>query len=197
MTLKLIAISCLAFVSAATAGTITNLSFVSNGGGYVNDTIVGNGTSPLAFTATGSTSNAFLNNADSTVSLGYGTYYAIAFLGLGQHLGAGTVSFLLNGTTSESQSVIFPANSPGGVQFALFNLPGGDTAAFSTTGLSADRISIIADGAGLVPDGTADAFYQFSYTQASTSGVPEPGTFYLMAMCGIVVLAVRVQRRFS
>jgi hypothetical protein len=193
MTLKLIALSCLLF-AYATAGTITNLSFVSNGGAYINDTIV-NGTSPLAFTATGSTSNAFLNNADSTVSLGFGTYYAIAFLGFGQQLGAGTVSFLLNGTTSFSQSVIFPANSPGGVQFALFNLPGGDTAAFSTTGLSADRITIAGDGAGLVPDGTPDAFYQFSYTQASA--VPEPGTFYLMAMCGIVVVAVRVQRRFS
>lgn len=172
----------------AAAGTLTNISFVSNGGTFINDTIVGNGTSPLAFTATGATSNPFLNNSDSTISLSFGNYYAIAFLGFGQHLGSGTVSFRLDGTTNFSQNVTFPANSPGGVAFASFSLPGGDTVQISTTGLSADRIRIVADGGGLTTDGTLDAFYQFSYTAASA--VPEPSSIGL-AIVGLAALALR------
>ena len=188
---KLVLLACVA-LSSASAGTLTDLSFISNGGSYVNNTIVDGTTSPLAFIASGSTSNPFLNNPDSTIALGYGDYYAIAFLGFGQHVGAGTISFTLDGITPFSQNVTFPANSPGGVQFASFNLGNGDTVTVTTTGLSADRLSIIADAGGLQPDGTADAFYLFSYTQAS--GVPEPGTFSLMAAGIMAALAFRSPR---
>ena len=76
-------------LAAATlsASTLTEIRFTSNGGSFINDTIFEGGTSPLAFTNTGSTANAFLNNANSTITLNYGSYYAIAFLGFGQHLG--------------------------------------------------------------------------------------------------------------
>jgi hypothetical protein len=178
---------------AATAGTLTNISFISSNRGFFNDTIV-NGFSPLAFTLTGGTNNPFLNAVDSTVSLGYGNYFAIAFLGFGQHLGSGTVSFVLDGTTTFTQNVIFPANSPGGVLFASFSLPGGDSVTISTTGLSADRIQVFADGAGLAPDGTNDAFYLFSYTQAASSAVPEPSSVVLFGG-GLAGLAAVVRRR--
>jgi hypothetical protein len=35
-------------LNGAAAATLTNISFVSSSGAFVNDTIVGNGTSPLA-----------------------------------------------------------------------------------------------------------------------------------------------------
>lgn len=177
------------------AGTLTNISFVSNNGSFVNDTIVEGGTSPLAFTNTLNTNQPFLNNGDSTVSLSFGDYYAISFLGFGQHLGSGTVSFLLDGSPF-SQNVTFPANSPGGVNFAFFNLPGGETVSISTTGLSADRIRIVADGGGLTPDGTNDAFYLFTYSN-DQSAVPEPASF-LLAGAGIAaVIGLRSRRLAS
>lgn len=179
---------------SATAGVITNISFVSNGGAFVNDTIIGNSTSPLAFTLAGATSNPFLNNADSTISLGFGDYFAIAFQGFGQHLGNGTVSFLLDGTLF-TQNVIFPDNSSGGVSFATFNLSGGDTVQLSTTGLSADRISIIANGVGLQTNGTADAFYRFSYSGGTTNNVPEPTSLSIAAIgLGALVRGRRTQK---
>jgi hypothetical protein len=171
--------------------TLTNLSFISNGGNFINDTIV-NGTSPLAFTGTTDLAQPFLNNPDSTVSLGFGNYYAIAFLGPGQHLGAGTVSFSRNGTPF-SQAVTFPANSPGGVMFASFSLPGSESVTVSTTGLSADRIHIQGDGSGLTPDGTADAFYSFVYS-SPVSSVPEPGTLALAGL-GVAAVVTAMRRR--
>ena len=170
--------------------TLTNLVFTSNGGDFTNDTIV-NGTSPLAFTGTTDLAQPFLNNSDSTISLGFGNYFAIGFLGFGQHLGTGSVSFNRNGTPF-SQAVTFPANSPAGVTFASFSLPGGESVTVSTTGLSADRIQVVADGGGLTPDGNPDAFYRFVYS--STSSVPEPGTL-AMAGLGFAALIAAVRRR--
>jgi hypothetical protein len=165
---------------AATAGVITNISFTSNGGSIANDTINGNFTSPLAFTLTGASSNPFLNNPDTTISLGFGDYYAIAFLGAAQHVGNGTVSFLLDGTTTVTQNITFPASTLAGNRFASFNLPGGDLVQISTTGISADRIRIVANAGGLQTDGAADAFYNFSYKAAAS--VPLPTSVGLMAL---------------
>jgi formylglycine-generating enzyme required for sulfatase activity len=153
------------------AGTLTSISFTSNGGQYINDTIV-NGTSPLAFTATNNLAQPFLNAADSTVTLNYGTYYAISFLGFGAMTGPGTVSFLLDGVTTETQDVVFPDPALASGTFASFVLPNGDMVTISATGLAADRIQISGDGGGLSGDGTPDAFYLFSYTRAADTVLP-------------------------
>jgi hypothetical protein len=150
------------------AGTLTDITWVSNGGQYINDTIVNGNTSPLAFTATTDLAQPFLNAADSTVTLDYGNYYAISFLGYGEMIGLGTVSFLLDGGTTETQDVVFPDPSVASGRFASFVLPNGDMVTISATGLAADRIQIVADGGGLSPDGhNPDAFYLFRYIRAA------------------------------
>jgi hypothetical protein len=183
-------------------GTITNISFVSNGGNFANDTLlIGltvTNTSPLAFTNTAGLSQPFLNAADSTISLGYGTYYAIAFLTTGSHRGAGTVSFVLDGATTFSQTVTFPDPALVSGNFATFALPGGDTVTISATGLSADRIRIGTNGAGLAPGGGPDAFYLFSYSQApggDGGAVPEPGTAMLLIVSAWFLTAARTFRK--
>jgi PEP-CTERM motif len=195
--LKALILSSLIAGQSATAGEITDISFVSNFGNFINDTIDGNRTSPLGITLAGATDNPFLNNADSTVSIGFGDYFAIAFQGFGQHLGDGVVSFLLDGALF-TQNVVFPDNSSGGVSFATFNLSDGDTVQLTTTGLSADRIRIAADGSGLEGLGTAaDAFYRFSYIDGTpNNNVPEPASLSIAAI-GLAALALgrRTQRR--
>lgn len=146
------------------AGSITGISWTSRAGAYANDTLVNGNTSPLAFTATNNLAEPFLNSTDSTITLNYGSYYAISFRDFGSHIGAGTVSFLLDGVTEYSQSVTFPDPTAASGVFASFALPGGDTVTISATGLSADRIQIVADGPGLTGDGVPDAFYQFNYS---------------------------------
>jgi len=147
------------------AGTISRIIWTSRGGTYINDTIVNATTSPLAFTATNDLAQPFLNAPDSTLTLNYGSYYAIAFRGYGAHIGAGTVSFLLDGVTGYSQNVTFPDPTSASGVFARFELPGGDTVTISATGRSADLIRVVADGPGLAGDGEPDAFYQFNYSR--------------------------------
>jgi hypothetical protein len=163
----------------AAAGTLTDISFTSNSGSFINDTII-NFTSPLAFTAATGLNQPFLNAVDSTISLGYGTYYAISFLGFGAHQGPGTVSFLLDGAPF-SQAVTFPNPGAASGVFASFALPGGDSVTISATGLSADRIRIVANGGGLVGDQTPDAFYLFAYSDARQSVIPVPAAGWLLA----------------
>jgi hypothetical protein len=151
----------LAAVSVS-AGSISNMTWTSRNGTYINDTIVNGTTSPLAFTATNDLAQPFLNAIDSTITLNYGNYYAIAFHSFGAHLGEGTVSLVLDGVV-HSQNVVFPDPTSASGVFARFALPGGDAVTISATGLSADRIRVIADGAGLAADGTPDAFYHFNY----------------------------------
>lgn len=184
----------LLFTSPAAAATLTNLVFNSNAGSYQNDTII-NGASPLAFTLTGATTNPFLNASNSTVSLGYGAYFAIAPLGFGQHVGAGNISFLLDGSSSFTQAVTFPSVSPAGVVFATFNLPGGDQVQFQTTGITADRTRVSVDGSGLVPDGELDAFYLLTYSSGSAnSAVPEPSTIGI-SLLGLAAVAWRARQK--
>ena len=177
-----------AALAPASAGTLTDISFKSNALSFINDTINGNGTSPLAFTLTSNLSQPFLNSADSTASLGYGNYYAIAFQGFGQHLGAGEISFRVNGGALTTQSVTFPDPASASPVFASFALPGGDSVTVAATGLSADRIRIVADGGGLFNDGAVDAFYAFNY-----AAVPEPASA-LMLVGGLAVLGAFVKR---
>ena len=148
-----------AAVSVSTAG-ITDITWTSNNGTFINDTIINGTTSPLAFTATTDLVQPFLNAIDSTITLNDGSYYAISFRGFGAHVGPGMISFLLDGVFY-SQNVVFPDPTLASGEFASFALPGG--VSVSATGLSADRIRIIADGPGLAGDGTADAIYQFNY----------------------------------
>jgi len=154
------------------AEVLTSITWTSHNGVYINDTIVNGTTSPLAFTATNSLVMPFLNAADSTISLTYGTYYAIAFQSYGAHTGAGTVSFVLDAGTTNSQNVTFPDPTVASGVFANFTLPGGDTVTIAATGLSADRIRVVADGPGLLPDGNPDAIYLFTYTSAAATTVP-------------------------
>ena len=98
------------------------------------------------------------------------------------NLGGGLVSFLLDGVTPFTQNVTFPAASPRGVTFATFSLPGGDSVQISTTGLSADRTQVVADGGGLVPDGTPDEFSLFVYRSGAVTGTPEPSSLGLAAV---------------
>lgn len=180
-------------ISPSWASTITNVSFTSNGGAFINDTIAEGTTSPLAFTSTTDLAQPFLNAADSTVSLGYGTYYAIAFLGFGSHQGAGTVAFLLNGVSTVSQAVTFPNPTAASANFATFALPGGDSLTISATGLSADRIKIAIDGNGLTADGNPDAFYLFSFVQGS-SAIPEPAAAMLCGLGAVILGMWRLKR---
>jgi len=179
--------------AAAGASALTDISFVSNGGSYINDTIVNNGTSPLAFTANTSLAAPFLNAADSTITLGFGNYYAITFLGFGEHIGAGQISFRENGGALVTENVTFPDPAMASGTFANFTLASGDHLSISATGLSADRIAIIADGGGLSPDGAPDAFYTFNYT--GPNAVPESASAGMltagMAMLGLVVVRGR------
>ena len=177
-------------LAQANAGTLTDISFKSNSLSFINDTINGNGTSPLPFTSTSDLSQPFLNAADSTAGLSYGHYYAITFLGFGQHVGAGEISFKVNGGSLISQSITFPNPASASAIFANFALPGGDSVTVSSTGLSADRIRIVADGGGLIGDGSPDAFYAFNYVSA----VPEP-TSSLMLVGGLAMLGALVKRR--
>ena len=172
----------------ATAGTLTDLAFTSNGGSYINDTIV-NGTSPLGFTGTSSLSDPFLNNPDSTITLSLGSYYAWAFVGFGQHIGAGTISGMHNGV-SFSSSVIFPSDLGVNSTFFTYVFGDGEAISVSTPAVSADRITIAADGSGLVPDGNLDAGYGFVYASA----VPEPSVWALM-LAGVTALGLMVRRR--
>jgi hypothetical protein len=173
------------------AATISDISFTSNSGNFINDTIL-NGTSPLAFTATTDLAQPFLNSpVDSTVTLDYGSYYAISFLGFGEMLGDGTISFLLNGVTPFSQDVTFPDPTAAGPAFATFALPGNDSVTVSTTGLSADRIQIADDANGLNPDGTPDAFYLFNFTSGSGSATPEPASLAMFGAGLGVIFALR------
>jgi hypothetical protein len=176
-------------LAPAGAATLTDISFKSNGLSFINDTIAEGATSPLAFTAATGLTAPFLNAPDSSVSLGYGNYYAIAFLGFGQHLGTGLVSFRVDGGALVSQSVTFPSPASASGVFANFTLLGGDTVTIAATGLSGDRIRIVADGAGLVGDGTPDAFYAFNYASA----VPEPGTSVILAG-GLALLGLMLKR---
>ena len=179
------------------AATINNISFSTTANGYTNDTINNNNTSPLAFTGKANLVQPFLNNPDSTITLNYGSYYAIAFLGFGQLQGAGTISFLLNNTTLNLANVTFPDPSAAGPIFASFSLPGGDSVTVAPTGLSADRIRISGDGSGLISDGTADAFYAFNFTSGTASSTPEPATFAMFGTGVAAILAVRRRTKKS
>ena len=179
------------------AATINNISFSTTANGYTNDTINNNNTSPLAFTGKANLVQPFLNNPDSTITLNYGSYYAIAFLGFGQLQGAGTISFLLNNTTLNLANVTFPDPSAAGPIFASFSLPGGDSVTVAPTGLSADRIRISGDGSGLSPDGTADTFYAFNFTSGTASSTPEPATFAMFGTGVAAILAVRRRTKKS
>jgi hypothetical protein len=173
------------------AATISDISFTSNAGVFINDTIQ-NTTSPLGFTATTDLAQPFLNSTvDSTVTLNYGSYYAIAFLGQFQMIGPGTVSFLLDGVTSFSQDVTFPDPSASSPVFASFALPGNDSVTISATGLSADRISLAGDQSGLFPDGGPDAFYLFNFTSGSASAAPEPASLAMFGAGLGVIFALR------
>jgi len=178
------------------AATINNIIFYTTANGYTNDT-VSNGTSPLAFTGKANFAQPFLNASDSTITLNYGSYYAIAFLGVGQLQGAGTISFLLNNTTLNFANVTFPNPSVAGPIFASFSLPGGDGVTVAPTGLFADRIRISGDGSGLFTDGTADAFYAFNFTSGTASSTPEPATFALFGTGVAAILAVRRRTKKS
>lgn len=176
-------------LAPAYAGTLTDISFKSNGLSFINDTIVEGATSPLAFTADSGLNQPFLNAPNSTISLGYGSYYAIAFLGFGSHVGAGQVSFRVDGGSLITQAVTFPNPGSASSAFASFALPGGDTVTIAATGLSNDRIRIVADGAGLQTDGVADAYYAFNYASA----VPEGGTASML-VGGLAVMGLLLQR---
>jgi hypothetical protein len=175
----------------ASAATITDISFTSNGGAYINDTTADGSTSPLAFTATTDLAQPFLNAADSTITLDYGSYYAISFLGFGEMAGPGTVSFLLNGVTPETVDVTFPDPAVASPVFASFTLPGNDSVEISATGLSADRIAISPDGSGLTPDGSPDAFYLFNFTSGSASSAPEPATLAMFGTGAALLIGLR------
>ncbi len=174
--------------ASAQAGTLTDLAFISNGGSYINNTIVDGTTSPLAFTQP-SLGAAFLNAADSTVALGFGAYFAYAFAGFGQHAGSGSLSGKRDGV-SFSTAVAFPSDLSLTGTFLTYTFGDGETISLGTTGLIADRIRIVADGNGLVPDGATDAIYRFNY--ASATPVPEPSTVaLLLAGLGLVTLMKR------
>ena len=176
------------------ASTLSDIRWTSNRSQYVNDTIFDSFSSPLGVTSTSSLNETFLNNSDSTVSLTYGSYYFIAFRSFGAHVGAGSVALLENGTTPYSQSVTFPDPTQPSGNFSNFTLTGGDTVTISATGLSADRIRIVADGGGLSGDGTPDAFYLLQYTSGSASATPEPASIALAAT-GLALFYVLRSRR--
>jgi hypothetical protein len=175
--------------SASTSSALLSDIFRSNGGSFGNDTIP-NFTSPLAFTEDTGRAEPVLNASNSTISLNYGTYYAIAFISP-RHVGAGEISFSVDGGPLITQAVTFPIPTAASAVFASFSLINGDTVTMSALGLSADRIRIVGDGGGLAPDGTADAYYKFDYISA----IPEPATAALLIGGGMLALALGRRRR--
>jgi hypothetical protein len=116
----LVAFCAVTGVLPGVAGTLTRITWTSHNGAYINDTIVDSTTSPLAFTATNNLSMPFLNAADSTIALSYGTYYAISFRSYGAHTGAGTVSFVVDdGTTYSQNGAVGGSYSGGGRRLGL------------------------------------------------------------------------------
>ncbi len=185
---RLLALSLGLVVTNTSFAALSDLSFKSNGLSFINDTII-NGTSPLAFTDDTGLNAPFLNAGDSTITLDYGSYYALAFLGFGQHQGPGEISFRVNGGALITQAVTFPNPEFASAVFALFELPGGDEVEISVTGLANDRIRIIGDGGGLLANGVPDAYYQFNYTTA----IPEPSASAWL-MGGLVLLWAGTRR---
>jgi hypothetical protein len=173
----------------ATAGTLTELAFTSNGGSFINNTIP-DFASPLGITAN-ALGAPFLNAADSTVSLGFGTYLAYAFQGFGQHTGSGTISGRRDGVPF-SVAASFPADLSVAATFFSFSFGDGETITVSTTGLQADRIRIVADAGGLAPDGVNDGVYRLVYAP-----IPEAGTLAMMLGGLGVVTALARRRRLS
>ena len=165
--------------------TLTDLSFISNGGSFINNTIV-DSASPIGFTAVG-LGQPFLNNSDSTISLTFGSYYAYSFLGFGQHVGGGTISGNFDGTPF-SQAVTFPSDPTTVANFCSITFSTGDTLTIGTTNFLADRIRIVADGGGLVGDGNNDVIYSFNF-----AAVPEPSATALLL--GSVALTAAIRRR--
>jgi hypothetical protein len=180
----------------AAADTISDISFMSNGGSFINDTII-NGTSPLGVTATTDLAQPFLNSPDdSNVNLGFGSYYLIAFSGQFQMIGPGTVSFMLSGVTDPfTQEVTFPDPTLPSAAFASFALPGNESLTIAATGLSADRIAVVADAGGLSPDGAPDAYYLLTFSNVPLSAAPEPATLALFGAGLGIICALR--RRHS
>lgn len=169
------------------AATLTNLSFISNGGVFINNTIVDT-TSPLGITLP-SLGQTFLNNPDSTISLTIGDYYAYSFAGTGKHVGPGTISGEFDGNPFSS-AVTFPTDLSTVANFFTFTFPDGETLYVGTTGLSDDRIRIVSDGGGLAPDGNQDAIYSFNF-----SAVPEPTSTTLIGIGMIGALTRRSRRK--
>ena len=122
-------------MAPARAATLTDIGFKSNGMSFINDTIAEGSTSPLAFTADSGLNQPFLNAADPSICPGFGSYDAIAFLGFGQHVGPGLVSFREDGGALVTQNVTFPDPASASGVFASFELPGGGTATIAATGL--------------------------------------------------------------
>lgn len=181
------AVLAVAAVPAAAGSALTNIEFISNGGAFINNTIAEWFSSPLAFTSP-SLGEPFLNNADSSITLGYGDYFAYAFAGYGQHVGVGTISGLKGGV-SFSVAANFPADLGSAATFFSHTFADGDTLTVGTTGLSADRVRIFADGGGLLPDGVGDAVYSFSFAP-----IPEPVPA-AMLLAGLAVLGLIRRRR--
>lgn len=128
--------------SSASIPFLSDLSFISNGGVYINNTIVDT-TSPLGITDP-TLGQPFLNNADSTISLAFDNYYAYSFAGTGKHVGAGTISGLYDGTPF-SAAVTFPSDLTTVATFFSYTFVGGETLKVGTTGLFDDRIQIVSD----------------------------------------------------
>ena len=188
-----LALSALAPLSAqAGVATITSIALIHGSIPDCEDTVSGSLCAPIGVTASGSTSNPFLNDLSTKeVVLGYGGYdlFGDAYAGT-QFMIPGdsiTVAIGLSDGTSLTGTAIVPDLSVAGA--TLFDFAGKGIS-IETTGITtADRMQFGNPPGAFSPDGVDDYVLELTYAP-----VPEPATWAVL-LIGLAAVGVALRRR--
>jgi hypothetical protein len=188
-----LAMSALApFSAQAGAVTITSIALIHGSTPDCEDTVSGSACAPIGVTASGATTNPFLNNlATKEVVLGYGGYdlFGDAYAGT-QFMIPGdsiTVAIGLSDGTSLTATTLVPDLSVGGT--TLFDFAGKGIS-IETTGITtADRMQFGNPPGAFTPDGVDDYVLELTYAP-----VPEPATWAIL-LIGLAAVGVALRTR--